>query len=46
MPTGVSTLSKIPAVAKVASKAPVASSIVKGALQGIVGQEQYNLATE
>jgi hypothetical protein len=36
MPTGVSSLEKIPAIAKAVQKAPVISSMIKGGLQGIV----------
>ncbi len=46
MPTGVWSLSKIPAVAKIAQKAPIISSMIKWWLQWVVGQDQYTLMTE
>ncbi len=46
MPTWVWALSKVPAVANISAKAPVASAIVKWWLQWAIWQEQYNLATE
>ena len=45
-PTGVQSLFKIPAVVKIAKKAPIISSMIKWWLQWVIGQDQYTLMTE